>query len=140
MNKNKEIIFKMMSSALLSISLPAAATHDLRARSRLGQVSVNGLNGSRLLAESDPDDVQTAGDWSQASLTSNLGDLVYSGAAFDLFMQTQLGNAVIAVGGTQPMGSPGAQQAHYRSPNFESSGRQVRVNAGSSLGSILIHD
>lgn len=78
-------------------------------------------------------------------MQTNLGSIELglpsaSGAAFDLFVQTRLGTALIAVAGTEPVGSPGGQQAHYRSPNFEASTQQVRVNAGSSLGSILIHD
>ena len=62
------------------------------------------------------------------------------GTVFDLEAETDNGTATIAVAGTQPVGTPSTNRAHFRSPDYASGAPKVHVIARTENLNASIHE
>lgn len=62
------------------------------------------------------------------------------GSTFDLSGETDVGDVTILVAGTEPVGTPASNRAHYRSPDFASGSPRVTVTGRTSTGNVTIHE
>jgi len=152
-------------SASVQAMLPAGLAYALRHNTDVGNASSSGLSGSLAQLHGEVGDVGLDGDWREVEATTRVGTayaaLALQGDAdvllatevgdaevalagpveggFDLFGSTQLGSVTILVHGTEPVGTPSATEAHYRTPGYEGLSPKVRVQGYSRIGSVLIH-
>lgn len=84
-------------SGTIVAQLPTALAYALKPSSNSGDLSINDLHGSSLEADTDNGGVTATGVWSGASLTSDNGDLSFSGDSGDLFADTSNGTVTVVL-------------------------------------------
>ena len=77
--------------------LPLTLFYQLRTQSHVGGASADGLEGSTLRVQTDVGSSAGSGQWDEALLTSDVGDVLFVGDATVLQAATDVGNVALAL-------------------------------------------